>query len=256
MQIVVPMAGAGQRFRDAGYALPKPLIPIGGVPMVVRAVRDLPVASRVVFVCHPAHVAEHRVDALLREWFPGCRVVVTPGMTEGQACSVRLAAPELDPEEAVLVAACDNTHVYSAERFAALTADSSLDALVWTYRGDPRVLVRPQWYGWVRTRGDFEVAEVSVKVPISADPLADHVVSGTFWFRFAGLMLRGIDELVWTNERVNNEFYLDSVPNVLLRRGCRVGVFEADKYIGWGTPDDVRSYCQWERYFGGQSRAA
>ena len=256
MQIVVPMAGAGRRFQEAGYALPKPLIPVGGVPMVVRAVRDLPPASRIVFVCHPDHVAEHRIDAVLQDHFPRCRVVVTPGMTEGQACSVRLAAPELDPEEAVLVAACDNTHVYSAERFTALTADPDLGALIWTYRGDPRVLVRPQWYGWVRTRDDFEVAEVSVKVPVSADPLSDHVVSGTFWFRSAGLMQRGIDELVWANERVNNEFYLDSVPNVLLRRGRRVGVFEADKYIGWGTPDDLRSYCEWERYFRGRSRVA
>ena len=42
MQIVVPMAGSGRRFSDAGYKLPKPLLPVAGVPMVVQAVRDLP----------------------------------------------------------------------------------------------------------------------------------------------------------------------------------------------------------------------
>ena len=42
MQIIVPMAGLGQRFVDAGYTVPKPLIPVGGLPMVVRVVNDLP----------------------------------------------------------------------------------------------------------------------------------------------------------------------------------------------------------------------
>jgi CTP:phosphocholine cytidylyltransferase-like protein len=34
---MVPMAGLGSRFADAGYAQPKPLIPVSGAPMVVQA---------------------------------------------------------------------------------------------------------------------------------------------------------------------------------------------------------------------------
>ena len=34
LNIVLPMAGRGTRFSDAGYTVPKPLIPIHGVPMV------------------------------------------------------------------------------------------------------------------------------------------------------------------------------------------------------------------------------
>src|SRR4051794_21799932 len=106
MQLVVPMAGLGSRFAAAGDRGPKPLIPVGGVPMVVRAVRDLPPASWAVFVVHPDHVAKYGVDEWLSGYFPDCTVVVAPGLTEGQACSVRLAGPALDPNEDVLVAAC------------------------------------------------------------------------------------------------------------------------------------------------------
>lgn len=42
MNIVIPMAGAGSRFAQEGYDLPKPLIPVDGVPMIVRAVQTLP----------------------------------------------------------------------------------------------------------------------------------------------------------------------------------------------------------------------
>jgi NDP-sugar pyrophosphorylase family protein len=255
MQIVVPMAGLGKRFADVGYTVPKPLIPIGGVPMVVRVVQNLPRADRTVFVCHPEHVAQYPVREVLAENVPGSVVVVAPGLTDGQACSVRLASESLDPYEPVLVAACDNTQVYDRARFAALTADPTVDAAVWVYRGEPRVLVKPVWYGWVR-EANGRVVEVSVKKPISADPLRDGVVSGTFWFRTAGLMLAGIDALVAANHRVNNEFYLDSVPNVLIGAGHGVGVFDIDKYIGWGTPDDLEDYLRWERHFSTSARAA
>ena len=34
MNIVIPMAGEGSRFQDEGYQVPKPLIDIGGRPMI------------------------------------------------------------------------------------------------------------------------------------------------------------------------------------------------------------------------------
>ena len=250
MQLVVPMAGLGQRFVDAGFTLPKPLIPVDGLPMVVRAIADLPAAETVVFVVHPEHVRRHRIDEVVAEHVANCHIIIAPGLTAGQACTVRLATAELDPHKPVLVAACDNAHLYDDNRLAALTTDPAIDCLIWTYRHDPRVLARPEAHGWVKTRpGTNNVEFVSCKRPISTTPLEDHAVSGCFWFRTAQIMLDGIDALVAADQRVNNEFYLDVVPNMLLAAGRRVCVFEVDKYIGWGTPHELADYKRWERYF-------
>ena len=32
--VIIPMAGAGKRFTDVGYTIPKPFIPVKGKPMV------------------------------------------------------------------------------------------------------------------------------------------------------------------------------------------------------------------------------
>ncbi len=249
MQIVVPMAGLGRRFSEAGYRLPKPLIPIDGRPMVVRAVQDLPTAQRYVFVCHPDHAIAFPLAATLSEYFPDCHVVLTPGLTDGQACTVRLAGSALHADQPVLVTACDNTHLYSGSRFAKLTGSGGPDCLIWTYRRDPRVLINPRWYGWVQADEGGNVNRVSVKVPISDQPMQNHAITGCFWFRSAKLLNAAIDSLVTRNIRVNGEFYLDSVPGVLLEWGCAVEVFEVDKYIGWGTPDDLEEYQRWRQYF-------
>jgi len=248
MQIVIPMAGLGTRFRDAGYDLPKPLIDVDGLPMIVRVVNDLPKADRIVFVVNSAHVQEFDIGNLLLQHFADCDIVVTDGLTEGQACSVQLAREHLDLEQDVLVAACDNTHLYDLSAFHRLTKSGGPDALVWTYRNEPRVYAHPNWYGWVAVAGDGEITEISVKQPVSSNLLADHVVSGTFWFRTAACMVANIDRLVADEIRVKNEFYLDSVPNLLLEQGMDVRVFEVEKYIGWGTPADLDDYRLWSRY--------
>jgi hypothetical protein len=163
-----------------------------------------------------------------------------------------LAASAIDLDDDVLVAACDATHVYEAERFAERTADDSIDCVVWTYRGEPRVLSKPTAYGWVRTKPQSDdVVEISCKRPISENLLADSVISGFFWFRSGAQMMAAIDRLVAGNCRVNNEFYLDVVPNLLIEAGQRVVKFDVDKYIGWGTPQDLEDYERWERYFQG-----
>ncbi|HEY2883241.1 MAG TPA: NTP transferase domain-containing protein [Pirellulales bacterium] len=250
MQIIVPMAGLGQRFVDAGYALPKPLIDVAGLPMVVRVVHDLPEADRIVFLVHPDQARQFEIEAVLQRHFPHCHVIATPGLTAGQACTVRLAAPAIDWDDQVLVAACDATHLYDAALFDALRADRSIDCLVWTYRGEPRVLAKPTAYGWVRTAPNgLDVQAISCKTPISNNLLDDPVVSGFFWFRSAREMSAAIDQMVAENRRVNNEFYMDVTPNVLIGQGRRVVNFAVEKYIGWGTPHDLEDYQRWQRYF-------
>lgn len=250
LQIIVPLAGDGRRFRDAGYRLPKPLIPVAGVPMAVRAIRDLPTAERVVYVVRADHAEQYGLAEALRRHVSGCRIVMLPGPTEGQACTVLAAADELEPAWPVIAAACDNTHLYDPARFAGVLADPAIECLVWTYRRDPRVLVRPTQHGWVRVDGS-RILEVSCKRPISDTPIEDHVISGCFTFRTAATMLRYIESMVAAGLRTNGEYYLDNVPNLMIAHGRRADVFEVDKYIGWGTPADLQDFSNWERFFEG-----
>ena len=50
MNILIPMAGAGSRFRRAGYELPKPLIDVDGVPMIKRVVENIGLDGNYIFI--------------------------------------------------------------------------------------------------------------------------------------------------------------------------------------------------------------
>jgi MurNAc alpha-1-phosphate uridylyltransferase len=57
-------AGRGERMRPLSDATPKPLLPVGGVPLIVRQIRALAAAGVTDVVINAAHLADRLVEAL------------------------------------------------------------------------------------------------------------------------------------------------------------------------------------------------
>lgn len=246
---LVPMAGAGQRFAQAGYDPPKPLIPVDGAPMVVQATRAYPAAARWVFVAQQAHLDHFDLAPTLRREYPSSTVVPVAQLTAGQAATCLLAEPHVPPERPLFIGACDHSMVWDTERFAALA--TRYDALIWTFQGfSTGVRRRPSMYSYVETAPDGTTARrVSTKAPLSDRPERDPVVVGAFWFRQARDFFAAARALMQGDERHGGERYVDTAMNAAMARGLRVGVFPIDQYLGWGTPDELKTYDYWQRYF-------
>ncbi|MFL5731067.1 MAG: hypothetical protein ACJ75J_16385, partial [Cytophagaceae bacterium] len=112
MIVLIPMAGEGSRFVSEGYTTPKPLIEVDGKPMIVRAVEDLPAADKYFFICRDFHISNYGIDKNLRAYFKNCEVIGLDHLTEGQACTCLLAKNLLDPEEELVIGACDNGMIF------------------------------------------------------------------------------------------------------------------------------------------------
>ena len=61
LNIVIPMAGLGSRFANAGYKLPKPLIDVDGEPMIKVVIDNLSpnCEHRFIFVCQNEHIKQY-----------------------------------------------------------------------------------------------------------------------------------------------------------------------------------------------------
>lgn len=234
------MAGEGQRFIDAGYKTPKPLIQIDGLPMAIRAAKCLPPADHWIFICRAHHVNESTIDEKLLSHFPDATILVVDHLTDGQACTCLLAGGYLKPDDQLTIGACDNSLSFDLREFETLIGRN--DALVWTFRNNPVVLRNPTMYGWVSLNGSGGVNGVSCKKPISADPLHDHAVAGTFSFKNAGYFLECTNNMTKKNRRVNGEYYLDVVADECVLSGLIVAPFEVTSYNSWGTPFDLEKY--------------
>ena len=185
MTVLIPMAGEGKRFKDEGYIDPKPFIKVSGKPMIVQAVNALPKADSYVFVCRTEHVQEYDLEALLKSNFSKVQIIPINYLTKGQASTCLLAKGDIDPESQLLIGPCDNGMTCDYEKFNSMRDDPAIDALIWTFRNNVTVKHKPQMYGWVDVDENEKAKKISCKIPISNDPVHDHAIVGTFWFREA-----------------------------------------------------------------------
>lgn len=248
MMFLVPMAGDGVRFKKQGYKLHKPVIPTTDwrtgkkVPMVVAAVQDLPGFTKdsdVIFIDRDFH-KESGVEKELLKHFKNAKFVTLAQLSEGQASSCLTAEELLRSEEELVVGGCDNGMIIDQQKFN--EERNKADVLILTFRKDPAVTNNPNAYGWVRVDQDNNVLEVSVKKAISNDPMNDHAIVSSFWFKKAEYLLNSSKKMISENDRINNEFYLDQAMNHCLALGYKVRVLEVDRYICWGTPVDYENY--------------
>ena len=237
---LIPMAGAGQRFVDGGYDTPKPLIEVDELPMIVQAANSLPVADYWIFICRKGHVLKYEIDKLLKQYFPNSDIISIDYLTEGQASTCLLARDLLFSDDQLTIGACDNAMKYNSEDFEKKINQS--DALIWTFRNNSAVLQNPKAYGWVEVDETGTALQVSCKEPISDNPLVDHAVIGSFSFQRAETFLQCVDSMIAKNRRINNEFYIDVALDECIGLGYVVLPFEVEKYICWGTPQDLDKY--------------
>lgn len=255
-KILIPMAGAGQRFADAGYRVHKPAIPTidryDGTekPMVVCATKDLPgVAedgSNVIYVDRTFH-REDGVENAIRAYYEKAQFITIDRLTEGQACTCMLAKDCLDPEEELLIAGCDNG--MDIDRAAFEETKRTCDCIVFTYRHNEAVLQNPNAYGWMLADGEGNITGTSIKKAVSDTPMEDPAVVATFWFKRAKVFLEATEKMIRENDRINGEFYVDQTVKHVLDLGYRAKIFDIDRYVGWGTPADYEGYQNTYAYF-------
>lgn len=227
MNLVVTMAGAGSRFRSAGYDIPKPLIPAFGEPMYRHAVRSLPLEQAETLIClirGDIHAGELRRDIELEFEAYSPIVVEVDCLTRGQAETVLYAKQHLAFQLPTLIHNADSAF----ELRSFVEVPTSADGALLLFRG-----TGSKW-SYAAMDAEGRVSRVTEKEPIS--PYAS---TGTYYFRSTVHLFELIETAIRQGETVNGEYYLGPLYNRMIAEGCRVRGAEVERFIGFGTPEDL-----------------
>ena len=230
--ILVPMAGAGERFRRAGYEPIKPLIPVGNRFMLDVAVKSLGVNGRHIFIARKQDAEQYPLACITNLISPGNRLVLSDGPTEGAVSTTLLAADLIDNDHELMIVNSDQYIEWDAAQFFRYARGGGWAGVTLTFRDtDPKG-------GFGRKEGE-RVVEVAEKNPIS-----DIANVGIYWWRRGSDYVRCAKEMVARNTRVNNEFYVAPVYNEAIRHGMKIGSFDVKSMHGLGTPEDLQRFLQ------------
>ncbi|MDI6773836.1 MAG: glycosyltransferase family 2 protein [Verrucomicrobiota bacterium] len=233
----MPMAGRGSRFAEAGYHLPKPLIPVHGKPMIHVVVNNLRPSRphRFIFLCRQEHLDEFGMREQLAAMAPGADILPVEGVTEGAACTVLLTKALIDGGEPLMIANSDQWVDIRIDDYLAAMDLEGADGWIMTMWSDD-----PKW-SYVRFDPAGGVAEVVEKKVVSHEATV-----GIYNFARGRDFVEAAEDMIRKNLRVNNEFYVAPCYNELLARGMKLGIYnvgrEYDGMYGMGIPSDLRKF--------------
>jgi NDP-sugar pyrophosphorylase family protein len=234
MQILIPMAGAGRRFAETGYRLPKPLIPVNNTPMIQAVIENLGKNNDFVFVVQKAMWEQHQ--DLFEQSISIARstkIVFSDGLTQGAAESCLLAEPLLDPEQSLMIANCDQMMDWDSLQFFQWFENTTSDGTILTFDSDStkNSYVKIDDQGWVTVAREKEV-------------ISNLATTGVYIWRKAKDFANAAREMIHKNHRVNNEFYVCPVYNENVSMGQKINIYHINKHWPIGTPEDLESYLE------------
>lgn len=236
VNIVIPMAGAGNRFAQAGYKKPKPFIDVLGKPMIARVVENLKYKdARYIFIARKDHMEqEEELIGNLKAKYNAIFVSIE-NVTEGAACTVLFAREYINNDDPLLIANSDQMVDIDISDFIDDSKKRDLDGSILTFHDS-----QPKW-SYAKLDKHKYVTEVREKEVVS-----NFATVGIYYFEKGETFVNGSIDMIINGDRVNNEFYVAPVYNYSIRSGAKIGIYniEKDQMHGTGTPADLDLYIK------------
>ena len=232
LNVLIPMAGAGSRFQQAGYTFPKPMIQVHDKPMIQVVVDNLGLEANYHFVVQKEHREKYNLDTFLNLISPGdCKVIEVDGMTDGAACTALLAKEFIDNDNPLFFANSDQFVEWNTVEFMYNMQETNADGGIVTFKA-----THPKW-SFAKVNDDGLVTEVAEKNPIS-----NNATIGYYYWKHGSDFVKYAEQMIEKDIRVNNEFYVCPVFNEAIQDNKKVRVFEVNGMWGLGTPEDLQYY--------------
>lgn len=232
LNIVIPMAGRGNRFVQAGYTNPKPLIDIYDHFMIEYVVKNLKPnrEHRFIYICQKEHVEKFNLKTILKKISSNCEIIIVDYITEGAACTVLLAEKYIDNENPLMIANSDQFVNIDINDY--LKAQKDLDGLIMTMPAN-----HPKW-SYIKYNKDKYVSLVREKEVIS-----NEATVGIYNYKHGSDFVKYAYKMIEKNIRINDEFYVAPVYNEMIENGKKIGFYNiGDNMHGIGIPEDLKKF--------------
>ncbi len=250
MQIIIPMSGFGERFRRAGYNIPKPLIEVEGKPIIAHVINLFSKNDNFIFVVNEDHLNEpkFKLKEILNYFCPNGRVISIPKHKLGPVYAINQIKEFISLEEKTIVNYCDFSCYWNYDKFLNFLNKYNPDGVIPSYKGfHPHSLGKTN-YAYLQEENYFAY-DIREKKPFTRNKLNEFASSGTYYFKTGKLMIDAFSYLIKNNLKVGGEYYVSLAYKYLFNKKQNVLVYELEHFMQWGTPEDLEEYLSWSNTF-------
>lgn len=229
--ILIPIAGRGQRFVDQGFVMPKQLIMVDGKQMIDRSlesIKDL-TDHNLIFCVRRDHVSNFSIDNILKSRYgDDITIVVVDEVTRGSVETCMLAKKYIDNDDPLVVYTLD---VCFEPKFALNQVDLEYDGCILTFKSNNPA------YSYVEKDVNGFVTKTAEKEVIS-----DNSAVGIYTFTRGSDFVEAAIEMMATEATTNGEYYVCPLYNIMIAGGKKITTLPITKMHLMGTPEELDFY--------------
>jgi NDP-sugar pyrophosphorylase family protein len=237
LTVVMPMAGFGNRFREVGYLLPKPLIEVNNQPMFLEALSSLAGYDQksidYVFILRQGDPYLDDIAAVIKSHVENSQIICLPEPTRGAAETVFFSRSSVNPDSQLLIVDCDmKFSSKDLENLIANSEDYSCDAALITFESSSVN------YSYALASDGF-VTETAEKIAISFN-----AIIGAYYFSSASDFFDSCERFLSTDLDFKvKEYFVSGVYNFAIAQGLRIRMLNGTMQ-SFGTPEDRDDYIR------------
>jgi NDP-sugar pyrophosphorylase family protein len=244
IQLVIPAAGLGKRFLDAGILIPKPCIEVNGIALINWVIGNFTLkdSDKLIVLTRKEIGIEPVVRNFWSNKLPNIDFIELDQVTDGPAETVSFALDHLNPELPLIVANSDQYVSEGLDNFVEQVriGDSAGVVLTMNAKG-------AKWSFVERDRASLNsLVRIVEKVEIS-----DEATVGIYGWAKTSFFLESYKEMIRANDRVQGEFYVAPTYNYLIRNNVKIEAMKIGtinhSVHGLGTPEDLVQFKKWKQ---------
>ena len=232
LNILIPMAGAGSRFFQAGYTFPKPLISIKNLTMIEVVLNSLNINGNFIFIVRKEDIEKYNINYFLKNLKKKCKIVTLDKLTDGAACSALLAKKYINNDNPLIIANSDQYIEWDPIDFMyKVNNNKDISGGILTFKSN-----HPKW-SYVKVNNKSHITKTVEKKPIS-----DRATVGVYYWSKGSEFVYSAEEMIRKNDRTNNEFYICPTFNYLIKKNHKILEYKINEMWGLGTPEDLKYF--------------
>lgn len=225
INVVVPMAGKGSRFKLAGFIEPKPSIDVLGKPMIQWALDSISGLKKfqLIFIALSSDLNPHLSRILTEKG----KIVVLDEITEGAVSSVLKANAYINNDNPLIILNCDQYIEWNINKFLKKARNYQGSVVVFKSKNPHHSFVSKKWK---------KITHVEEKIVIS-----NLACGGVYYYRRGSDFVNMANRYMDKNLRTNGEFYITPVFNEFISDGKQITFYKVkkSKIHMLGTPEEV-----------------
>jgi len=232
MNIIIPIGGIGQRFKDEGYDMPKPLISVLGKPMIYQVINSLKLDNTdIIYIVYHNHLKEFNFETLVKFYFPKINIkfISLDYLTKGAAETVLKGLETFNENELkdnVLLLDCDT--FYNDDIITKYKSSPVGNLIFYFSSTDPKPI-----YSYI-TLENNKVTDIKEKIKIS-----DNANTGAYGFESGAELKQYCNKVLG----LDKEVYISCVYEEMLKDGKIIYGENIDSFNCVGTPLQLKTYC-------------